>query len=64
MAAPSPEAIAAAGRCLADAYARMESLSPEEAAAAAYVPGGPSLAELTERIRSRREPAAAEVGAA
>lgn len=43
------------------AYARglrtilgLDGQTPEEAARAAYLPGGPSLAELTDRIRARR----------
>lgn len=43
------------------AYARglrlilgLDGQTPEEAAQAAYLPGGPTLAELTDRIRHRR----------
>lgn len=38
--------IAAAGRVLAQATARMNSMSPREIAEAAYTPGGPSLEQL------------------
>ncbi|WP_157936905.1 hypothetical protein [Geodermatophilus chilensis] len=49
------EALAAAGRAWAAACARQAALSPREAAKEAYVPGGPSVDELEERIRRRRE---------
>lgn len=45
--------IAAAGRVLAHATARMNSMSPREIAEAAYTPSGPSLEEL-ERIAEAR----------
>lgn len=48
------ESIAAAGRALADAISRRDSLSPHQAALEAYVPGGPSVDELEDRIRRRR----------
>lgn len=44
-----PEArphIAAAGRVLAEATARLNSMSPREIAEAAYTPGGPTLEQL------------------
>jgi hypothetical protein len=50
--------VEAAGLVLAQARARRDSLTPEEAAAEAYVPGGPSVEELTDRIRAMRAPAA------
>ena len=59
-----PEArphIAAAGRALAQATARMNSMSPREIAEAAYTPGGPSVEQL-ERLAEARllgRPAAA-----
>ena len=48
------EAIAAAGRVLADGIAEQLSRTPNEAAEAAYVPGGPSVDELEDRIRAQR----------
>lgn len=51
---PSPEALDAAARILARARARRDSIPPAQAAREAYVPGGPSLAELERRIRARR----------
>jgi hypothetical protein len=51
------EAIAAAGRVLANARARQGALTPREAAEEAYVPGGPPVDELEARIRRRREQA-------
>ena len=51
-----PEArphIAAAGRALAHATARLNSMTPKEIAAAAYTPGGPSL-ETLERLAEAR----------
>lgn len=51
------EAITAAAACLAPAYAAMYGLdgtSVEDAARAAYTPGGPSIAELEDRIRTAR----------
>ena len=44
-----PEArphIAAAGRALAQATARMNSITPREIAEAAFTPGGPSVEQL------------------
>lgn len=49
------EAIAGAARTWAAACARQAALSPRQAAEEAYVPGGPSVAELEARIRARRE---------
>lgn len=54
---PTDAAIEGAGRILAAGYAHMDSLTPDEAAREAYVPGGPTVEELAERIRARREPA-------
>lgn len=48
------EAIAAAGRVWAAACARQAALSPREAAKEAYVPGGPSVAEIEALIREQR----------
>lgn len=51
-----PEArphIAAAGRALAQATARMNSMTPREIAEAAYTPGGPSVEQL-ERLAEAR----------
>lgn len=50
----SPQAIEEAGRTLADARARMDSLTPHQAALEAHVPGGPSVAELEDRVRAAR----------
>ncbi|WP_146615654.1 hypothetical protein [Nonomuraea aridisoli] len=54
------EALTAAGRILAQARARRDALSPEDAARAAYTPGGPSTDELAALIREQRAVAAAE----
>ena len=51
---PSPAAIAAAGEALAAAWERFDSMTPAEAARAAYMPGGPSVEELEARIRELR----------
>ncbi|QSZ49377.1 hypothetical protein [Arthrobacter sp. D5-1] len=51
-----PEArphIAAAGRVLAEATARLNSMSPREIAEAAYTPGGPSLEQLEKLAEAR-----------
>lgn len=48
------EAVANAGAALAAARARRDALPPGEAAAEAYVPGGPTLAELEARIAADR----------
>ena len=51
-----PEAqpyIAAAGRVLAEATARMNNMSPREIAEAAYTPGGPPLGVLEEMAKRR-----------
>lgn len=58
------DAIAAAGRTLADARARMDALTPREAALEAHVPGGPSVAALENRIRVARGLPLVESGAA
>jgi hypothetical protein len=55
------EALAAAGRVLAEARVRRDSLSPEEAAQAAYVPGGRSVEELTAIVREQRRRARASL---
>lgn len=52
--APSEEALERAGRIWAAGCARQAALSPREAAEEAYVPGGPSLAELEAAIRAER----------
>lgn len=56
------DAIAAAAWILAAARAERDAMTPDAAARAAYVPGGPSVAELAARIRAHR--AAARAGAA
>jgi hypothetical protein len=48
------DAIAAAGQILTDARALRDSLTPREAAEAAYRPGGPSIDELENRISAMR----------
>ncbi|WP_336206940.1 hypothetical protein [Nonomuraea sp. LPB2021202275-12-8] len=48
------DALAAAGRILAEARARRDALSPEEAARAAYVPGGRYMEELAAIINGQR----------
>ncbi|GAA4100740.1 hypothetical protein [Nonomuraea soli] len=48
-----------AAQIFADARARRDALTPEEAAAEAYVPGGLSLEDLTEKIRRQRQEARA-----
>jgi hypothetical protein len=45
------ECIAAAAQAQADAIHRLSTRDPREAAVAAHVPGGPSVAELEARIR-------------
>lgn len=54
MTAARTEALDSAGRILAAARIRQAMRTPREAAEAAYVPGGPSVAVLEERIRNRR----------
>lgn len=52
-----PEAVAASAAAIADAYRTLLGLdgsSVEEAAQAAWTPTGPTLPELTDRIRARR----------
>ncbi|RCG27238.1 hypothetical protein DQ384_26330 [Sphaerisporangium album] len=56
------QAIASAGRILAAARQRRDSLPPEEAAREAYVPGGPSIEELTALIERHRAEARAAQG--
>lgn len=51
---PTPEQITAAAQLFAAARARRDSLSPEEAARQAYVPGGPSVEEIAALIRELR----------
>ena len=58
------EALTAAGRIFAQARARRDALSPEDAARAAYMPGGPSIEELVALIREQRALAVGEVSAA
>jgi hypothetical protein len=48
------QAIAAAAQILADARARMATLTARQAAEEAYVPGGPSVEELEAKIRRLR----------
>lgn len=48
------EATGAAARILGIARGRRDSLTPEEAAKEAYVPGGPSVEEIAELIRRHR----------
>lgn len=48
------EAIAAAGEAFADALERLASRTPQEAARAAWQPGGPSVDVLEARIRAQR----------
>jgi guanylate kinase len=49
------EAIAAAGRVVAEDHLAQAARTVEEAARAAYTPTGPSIEELERRIRARRE---------
>ncbi|TYK47187.1 hypothetical protein [Actinomadura decatromicini] len=52
---PREDAMRAAGRVLAQALARISSMTPEEAADAAYDPlVGPSREELAAKIRALR----------
>lgn len=48
------EAVTAAARVLADARAHQATLTAEQAAAEAYRPGGPPVAELADKIRRLR----------
>lgn len=48
------EAIRACARILAAAHAHMATLTAEEAALEAHVPGGPSVEELAAKIRKLR----------
>lgn len=48
------QAVADVAQIFAQARARRDALSPERAAAEAYVPGGPSVDELTALIRDQR----------
>jgi hypothetical protein len=49
--------IADAGRILAAARERRDSLTPRDAALAAHVPGGPSVADLEHAITTARQAA-------
>lgn len=53
------DAIRAAGHVLAAARAHTAALPAEQVAALAYVPGGPTVAELTARVTARRAGSAA-----
>ncbi|MFC5184410.1 hypothetical protein [Actinomadura harenae] len=65
MTAPTYEqAVAAAAQILADARARLARQTPEQAAEAAYVPGGLSREELAARVRELRAATAARRQAA
>lgn len=56
------EAVNTFGRAVAAAIALRDSMSPRQAAEAAYTPGGPSVEELERRIRAHRGlPAARDV---
>ncbi len=48
------EAVRACARILAAAHAHMATLTAEEAAREAYIPGGPTVEELAAEIRRRR----------
>lgn len=48
------QAIAAAGRDIAEAYLLLEELPVEEAARRTFTPTGPPLEDLEARIRARR----------
>lgn len=48
------QAITEAGRVFAEARAIRDALPPEQAALAAHVPGGPTVAEITSLIRRQR----------
>lgn len=47
------EAISNASRVLATAYSDLAQLPPRQSAERAYVPGGPSVDELEQRIKAR-----------
>ena len=51
------DCIAGAAQALQAARARREALTPRDAAREAYLPGGPSVAELETQIRRHREEA-------
>lgn len=53
------QAITAAARILGRGRARRDSLTPEEAAEEAFVPGGPSVEEIAALIRQHRAEARA-----
>lgn len=48
------QALTAAARVWADTCARQAALTPRQAAIEAHQPGGPSVDELEQRIRTRR----------
>lgn len=51
---PRAEAMRRAGRVLAQARARIAAQTPEQAADAAYVPGGPTRDQLAAKVRALR----------
>ena len=51
---PREQAMRNAGRVFAAALTRIARMTPEEAADAAYVPGGPSREELAAKVRELR----------
>ncbi|GLY81885.1 hypothetical protein [Actinoallomurus iriomotensis] len=57
------QAVANAAQVLADARAHRDSLTPEAAAAEAYVPGGPSVDEIAALIRRHRAEARRRIAA-
>lgn len=57
------QAIADAAQVLADARAHRDSLTPEAAAAEAYVPGGPTVDEIAALIRRQRAEARRRIAA-
>ncbi|MDN3356029.1 hypothetical protein [Actinomadura sp. DC4] len=57
------QAIADAAQVLADARAHRDSLTPEQAAAEAYVPGGMPVEEIAALIRRHRAEARGLVAA-
>ncbi|WP_433415090.1 hypothetical protein ACQP1V_36400 [Microtetraspora malaysiensis] len=54
VAIPKEQAIAEAAQIFADARARRDSLPADQAAAEAYVPGGPSIEQITDLINRMR----------
>lgn len=57
------QAIADAAQVLADARAHRDSLTPEQAAAEAYVPGGRSVEDIAALIRHQRTEARQRIAA-